>query len=148
MKHLCRLLLPFILVAFSLLAANLYAQQTLIDDKFTEQQHLAFEEVQGSVMSPYCPGRLLKDCPSTAARDLKFDIKSRILKGDSAGEIVEDLLKEFGEDMRAAPKVEGIGALAWIAPGVFLLIGFIAILLWVRSQQQSSSTESEKASAQ
>ena len=31
--------------------------------------------VAGSVLSPYCPGRLLRDCPSSAARELKEKVR-------------------------------------------------------------------------
>ena len=113
-----------------------FAEPTLLDDKFSSEQKDAFEEVQGNIMSPYCPGRLLKDCPSTAARELKVTIKERILSGESAEAIKEDLLEEFGEDMRASPKAEGIGMLAWIAPFLFLLLGAVVITFWVIRQSK------------
>lgn len=114
--------------------AILLADPTLLDDKFSQAQKDAFEEVQGNIMSPYCPGRLLKDCPSTAARDLKKEIKEKILAGSSAKEIEQELIQKFGDDMRAAPELAGIGMLAWLMPIVFLCIGGVVISIWVLRQ--------------
>jgi cytochrome c-type biogenesis protein CcmH len=113
------------------------AETSLIDDQFTSEQKETFEEVQGNIMSPYCPGRLLKDCPSSAARNLKLDLKSRILEGENSEEILEDLYTDFGEEMRAAPKAEGVGILAWLAPVVFLAVGFLILLFWLGLQKRN-----------
>ncbi|MCI5066277.1 cytochrome c-type biogenesis protein CcmH [bacterium] len=109
----------------------------LIDDQFSRHQMNTFHEVQGNIMSPYCPGRLLKDCPSSAARELKLSIKERILQGEDAETIIQSLLEDFGNEMRASPKGEGVGLLAWLAPAAFLLLGFGGLLLWVKGQSES-----------
>ena len=129
-------ILSLLLVLFT--ALPVIAEPKLIDDQFTSEQKMIFDEVQGNILSPYCPGRLLKDCPSTAARDLKYSIKEQILKGSTSEEILENLLGEYGEEVRAVPKVEGIGMLAWILPGVFLVFGLVVLLIWVTSQTKKS----------
>ena len=129
-----------LLVILFFLPAISHGQTALIDDQFSQSQKETFETVQGNIMSPYCPGRLLKDCPSSAARDLKLEIKERILEGEAAQFIIEDLLTEFGEDMRASPKAEGVGILAWLAPVIFLFLGFIGILIWVRGQKEAEES--------
>ena len=128
------LILHLLLSFFITLPAHLLAAPELIDDQFTHEQHLVFEEVQGNILSPYCPGRLLKDCPSSAARDLKLNIKKQILAGRTSDEILEALLEEYGDEVRAAPKAQGIGLLAWVVPGLFLLLGLGLILIWIIQQ--------------
>ncbi|MGA1190906.1 MAG: cytochrome c-type biogenesis protein [Bdellovibrionota bacterium] len=128
------LLLYLLISVLITLPTHLLAAPELIDDQFTHEQQLVFEEVQGNILSPYCPGRLLKDCPSSAARDLKLNIKKQILTGKTSEEILHALLDEYGEEMRAAPKAQGIGLLAWVVPGLFLILGLGIILLWIIQQ--------------
>ena len=142
MKLSLSLVTPLLLIPLlfaTTFVATVAADPTLIDDRFSPDQTRAFEEVQGNVMSPYCPGRLLRDCPSTAARDLKLEIKQRILSGESAEVIIESLLEDFGEEMRAVPETSGIGMLAWVAPAAFLLVGLVVLLLWIRSQARADN---------
>lgn len=127
-------ILHLLLSLFITLPAHLLAAPELIDDQFTHEQQVVFEEVQGNILSPYCPGRLLKDCPSSAARDLKLNIKKQILTGRTSEEILDALLEEYGDEVRAAPKAQGIGLLAWIVPGLFLILGLGIILTWIVRQ--------------
>ncbi|MCB0333496.1 MAG: hypothetical protein KDD55_08345, partial [Bdellovibrionales bacterium] len=45
-----------------------------------EVEHRAFE-VEGYLLSPFCPGRLLRDCPSSGAHDLKIEIREAVATG-------------------------------------------------------------------
>ena len=106
-----------------------------------EAQTLAkTDEIMATIMSPYCPGRLLKDCPSGQALQLKEDIISRIEKGEDSNAIVESLVVRFGDSIRAAPKASGFGLVAWVAPILFLLLGGIMIVAWLRSRLQHGET--------
>jgi cytochrome c-type biogenesis protein CcmH/NrfF len=82
--------------------------------------------VYGLVMSPFCPGRLLADCPSEQASLLKKEIRSALEGGQSAEMIVDSLEKKYGPTTRAMPKVSGIGTWAWITPPLFA--GFLLLL--------------------
>jgi cytochrome c-type biogenesis protein CcmH len=71
-----------------------------------------------TLMSPYCPGLLLADCQSSGAHDLRTEIRSRLEAGESSRDIVDDLAARFGDQIRAEPAMEGLGAVAWILPPV------------------------------
>jgi cytochrome c-type biogenesis protein CcmH len=90
-----------------------------------------------SVMSPYCPGRLLTDCPSTQAHELKEKIRTDIAQGKSETAIEEDLVALFGETVWAAPRARGFGLAAWITPFLFLLVGALLIFSWLRSRNRA-----------
>jgi cytochrome c-type biogenesis protein CcmH/NrfF len=85
----------------------------------------------GDIMSPFCPGRTLATCPSPAAADVRVEIERRLTAGESRSAIEEDLIRRFGEDMRGAPKAEGVSLLLWIVPGVFgvTFVGVLAVML-------------------
>lgn len=94
------------------------------------------EAIAATVMSPYCPGRLLRDCPSGQAAQLKTDIHNRLEAGESSTQIIDDLIAKFGEELRAAPKAEGFGLLAWVTPFFFLIAGMIIAFVWLRGRRR------------
>ena len=90
------------------------------------------EQASLEIMSPFCPGRSLRDCPSGQANELRADILERAKRGDSKEKILADLTAIHGDKIvRNVPEFSGIGALAWFAPLAFLLIGSIIIVIWL-----------------
>ncbi|MEA2459909.1 MAG: cytochrome c-type biosis protein CcmH [Actinomycetota bacterium] len=80
------------------------------------------------VMSPYCPGVTLHDCPSDAAVKLRERITSWAEQGWDRDRIIAKLKDEFGPGIVAAPPKSGSGLFAWLLPLAAVLIG--ALLLW------------------
>ena len=75
-------------------------------------------------MSPYCPGKLLSDCPSAKASELKKTIREDLANGKSKESVLANLNDEFGEEtMKSVPDESGFGLLAWSAPFLFLVVG-------------------------
>ena len=101
-------------------------------------------QVEGYLLSPFCPGRLLKDCPSSGAADLKKEIRTEVASGKSPEAVRDALLEKYGGSIRAAPKTSGFGLVAWIVPFIFLLIGgFVCWQLLRSAQRGSSSSDSD-----
>lgn len=84
------------------------------------------------LMSPYCPGLSLAACQSGAAAQLRVQIRERLAAGETKDEIVASLVDEFGEQILAAPKNEGFGRAAWLAPIVASLIGIAIVVVFLR----------------
>ena len=80
-------------------------------------------DISNKVMSPYCPGVTLHDCPSQKALDLRDDIETYARDGMTEAEIMNRLEADFGPSIRAEPSSDGAGLLAWILPSIALLIG-------------------------
>lgn len=125
MKIIAQLLLT-ILIAVTCSLNNSFAQSAEVST--------SADKIMAEIMSPYCPGRLLRDCPSGQALQLKEKIISRLSAGESEQAIVADLVATFGEEVRAAPEARGFGLVAWIAPFLFLFLGSILTVLWLRSR--------------
>lgn len=89
-----------------------------------------------SVMSPYCPGRLLADCPSPAAFELRADILRRLASGETAADIERDLYRTFGDSIRAVPPARGWGRVLAVAPAIALVLS-AAALLWFLAHTRS-----------
>ena len=86
------------------------------------------QEIYSDTMSPFCPGLLLRDCPSDKASQLKLTIKERLISGSAESEVREWLSSQYGSMLLATPGTTGFGLVGWAAPVLFLLIG--AILIW------------------
>ncbi|MCB0336087.1 MAG: cytochrome c-type biogenesis protein CcmH [Bdellovibrionales bacterium] len=100
------------------------------------------ERIYQEVLSPFCPGRALQDCPSTSAGELKHKILEDLESGKSEEQVLTELYQEYGDSIRAVPQFAGFGMLAWIAPIVFIVVvGFIIKLILLRPKQVLASTE-------
>ncbi|MCO6431057.1 MAG: cytochrome c-type biogenesis protein CcmH [Deltaproteobacteria bacterium] len=89
------------------------------------------QSIARTVMSPFCPGRTLADCPSSTASQLRAKLREMLAQGRSEQEVQDFLLATYGEEIRAAPKKEGFGLLAWVMPAAFLLLGLFVMYLWL-----------------
>ena len=100
-------------------------------------------EISGLVLSPFCPGRTLNDCPSSSASEMRNKISQELVNGKSKDEILNQIYKSYGDEIRAMPKKEGFGLLAWLSPIGFLLIGIAVVYIWL-SKHSPAENMTEK----
>src|SRR5215475_3215658 len=72
------------------------------------------------LMSPYCPGRALAECPSPQADQLRLWIISQARAGKTRAEVEAELAANFGDQIRQTPRAEGIGLVAYAVPAAFV----------------------------
>ncbi len=95
--------------------------------------------------SPYCPGLMLEVCPSSQAEMLRDSIRTAAAQGQSAEQIVDDVLARHGEEWRAVPKRSGVGLLAWLILPLSLVVG--GLVLWGRIKVMRSQGPALAAAA-
>ena len=71
------------------------------------------------LMSPYCPGRTLADCPSPDAAAVRREIRTRLAAGETSDQVRAGLEHRFGDAVVGVPRTP----LGWILPGLGLLLG-------------------------
>lgn len=87
-------------------------------------------ELWHDLMSPYCPGRTLAECPSPAADELRLWILTQAAAGADRAEVEASLYARFGDQIRTTPKAEGWGLAAYVIPALaFLVFGGIVLLV-------------------
>lgn len=97
-------------------------------------------DIARQVMSPFCPGVTLHDCPSDAAVELRQQIAQWARAGWARERIVAHLESEYGATtIRAAPAAEGAGWLAWLLPAAAVVAAAAGGTLLARRWTKSDS---------
>lgn len=91
------------------------------------------------LMSPYCPGRALPDCPSPQATELRQWIVAQDGAGRSKAEVMRQLLERFGEGLLQKPPASGFGLAAYVIPIAGVLAGGALLLVFFRRQAARSA---------
>jgi cytochrome c-type biogenesis protein CcmH/NrfF len=99
-------------------------------------------ELERELMSPYCPGRSLVECPSPQATELRLWIQAQEQAGASREDVEARLAQEFGEEtLRHAPRAEGWGLWAYLMPALALLAGGVLVVWFLRRNSTSAVRE-------
>lgn len=91
-------------------------------------------DLANELMSPYCPGRTLNDCPSTQASELKSWILAQEVAGRSQTEVETDLYARYGDVILQAPKATGFGLAAYVLPVLAVAAGAALVVVFLRRQ--------------
>lgn len=121
-----RLALAGLLVLVAFQGAPLSASAQALGEVERAREAHAFAR---TVMSPFCPGRTLTDCPSPDAAALREEIRLQLDSGVSKEAIRQELERRFGPVVVAEPRA----AWAWILPLAILGFGAIALVAALRS---------------
>jgi len=112
--------------------------ETAADDAAAEAQARAlFTEV----MSPFCPGLTLADCPSPDAFTMRGDIERRLKAGESRDAIVNELVETYGAQILADPSDTAIGSIVWGVPIALSLLAAAALAFFLRRATRARSPE-------
>jgi cytochrome c-type biogenesis protein CcmH len=112
-----------LVLVFVLLAGNGLAQ-----DDLEVQRARAAHELSRELMSPYCPGRTLADCPSPDAGAVREEIRDAIRAGESTEAIRARIEARFGERVIGVPT----SMLGWLLPIAILVAGALVLVLVLR----------------
>ena len=85
--------------------------------------------IAGELLSPFCPGRTLTECPSPQAESLRMWIIVQAAAGRSRADVEAELFERYGDDIRPTPRAEGIGISAYLLPA-FAFFGGGGLLAW------------------
>ena len=89
-------------------------------------------ELESELMSPYCPGRSLIECPSPQATELRLWIQAQEKAGVSRSDVEARLFEQFGDQLRHSPRAEGWGLWAYLVPGLAMLAGGVLVFGFLR----------------
>ncbi len=99
------------------------------------QVHPEAASLIDQIMSPFCPGLILTNCPTLAADSLRRAIRARFDAGASRDQVLSELKVTYGEAIRSAPDRSGFGLLAWVVPGSLVLVAGLVLTLFIRRRR-------------
>lgn len=93
------------------------------------------------VMSPFCPGKTLYHCPSSAATDMRLEMTGWMEEGMSEEDIVRRLEEQMpGFDFTPAPATSGLFWGVWLVATLFLILAALRLV-----RRKSAADEDEYA---
>jgi cytochrome c-type biogenesis protein CcmH len=106
-------------------------------------------EIARELMSPACPGKLLIDCTSGEAGQVRELIRQKIQQGQNKEDIIKYFVEVYGEQVLASPPKKGFYLTAWILPLLVIiysgLIVYLIIRVWLRKTPHLSEFRPAKA---
>ncbi|PCC97721.1 cytochrome c-type biogenesis protein CcmH [Halopseudomonas pelagia] len=103
----------------------------------TEEQRARFYQLSGELRCPKCQNQNIADSNSPIANDLRREIFRMLDEGQSNDQIVEFMVMRYGDFVRYKPALTAQTAVLWFAPAVFLLAGFIGLVVMLRRRQRA-----------
>lgn len=91
-------------------------------------------ELANELMSPFCPGRSIADCPSPQAQTLRMWLIVQESSGRPRAEVEAELVARYGESVLGAPRARGFGLTAYAIPAVVVAVG-AGVLAWFLRRQ-------------
>ncbi|MGE0462035.1 MAG: cytochrome c-type biogenesis protein CcmH [Vicinamibacterales bacterium] len=129
--------LAFVVLLFAAGPAGAQSPAPVDKEAAQAEAQVLFREV----MSPFCPGLTLADCPSPNAFELRKDIQARLERGESRESIVDALVAQYGTELLSDPSDTPIGRVVWGVP--FLLAALAAGVLAFLVRRMTHGQHSE-----
>jgi cytochrome c-type biogenesis protein CcmH len=104
-------------------------------------------DMSNDLMSPYCPGRTLNDCPSPQAAELRAWIEEQERQGRSRSEVEAQIERLYGDVVLSAPRAQGWGLAAYLVPVGLILVGGIVVAIVLSHRQRSTRSPSNDGPA-
>ncbi len=128
MRHLS---LQPLALALLLVSSAAWAAPHTSDPEVTRRAH----RIAQDLMSPFCPGRTLADCPSPDALAVREQIRALLAEGAPEAEIRERLGATYGDAIIGVPR----GAVGWLVPVLLLLLGAVLPVAVLRRRSGPAS---------
>lgn len=138
-------LVLFALIAFSATGA----QATPFDGAATDKPVVGpdwaptYNRLIVEIMSPYCHGLTLDNCPTKGADELRDQIRNWLMEGRDEDWILDELELQYGPSILGAPRMRGMGLVAWIVPPLFFVAGAIGVVVFLRRNTVSREEEAD-----
>lgn len=126
------------LIVLMLACANLTAQAKeaapLAQDEAVEKRLV---DISSELRCLVCQNESLSGSHAELANDLRREIRSMIRDGKSDKEIMGFMVDRYGDFVRYRPPLKGSTLLLWFGPGLFMVAGLAALVLYLRRRNKA-----------
>ena len=129
-----RSILGAVLVSVCLLVGNALSLQPneVLKDPALEARARALSK---DIRCLVCQNQSIDDSNANLARDLRVLVRERLQKGDSDPEILDFLVKRYGDFVLLKPPVKVSTYLLWYGPIGILILGVIGLIVFFRNRR-------------
>lgn len=106
-----------------------------------ERYHQFIDELR----CPKCQNQNLDGSNAPIAKDLRRELHRLLEDGQTDAQIVEYMVGRYGEFVLYRPRFNAETAVLWLAPAIFLVLGFVLIFMVFKRQKPSVSTQGNSA---
>lgn len=85
------------------------------------------DAVAAGLRCPVCQGLSVRDSDSPMARDIRADVRRRLLAGETATEVRQAYVQRYGRWILLRPSLSGFEALVWAVPAGAIATAAVAI---------------------
>jgi len=142
-----RIILLFSLLISSVVATAIDKTTAIFSDP---SQEIRYKALSAELRCVVCQNQSLADSNAELAQDLRDQVRTLIVQGQSDAQIIEFLVSRYGDFVLYRPPFKASTAVLWVAPALLLLLGIGILIYFIRRQQTTvppqdlSSSERDK----
>lgn len=102
-----------------------------------------FKNLTSELRCLKCQNQTIYASGAGLADDLKKQIRSQIYAGKTDEEIIEYMVVRYGDFIRFNPAIDKKNLVLWIGPFVFLLIGGVLLIRFIKDRKNHADDESQ-----
>ncbi len=87
-----------------------------------------------------CQNQSIHDSNAGLARDLRQIVRERLVAGDSDREVIDYVASRYGDWVLLNPPFKLTTAALWVAPVALILVGGVAVMVFLRRSSRQSAT--------
>jgi len=129
-----RIWLTLVLLALSAVSLQAREAAPLAPDEATEKRLVA---ISSELRCLVCQNESLSGSHAELANDLRREIRTLIQQGKSDAEIMDFMVSRYGDFVRYRPPLKGTTLLLWFGPGLLLVGGLGALLIYLRRRSNA-----------
>ncbi len=99
------------------------------------------QAIDKGLMCPVCPAETIDQSQVPIAKQMRAIVREKLAAGESREQILAFFVERYGENILAAPQKQGFSLVAWVIPGLGVLVGLAAVGVAVRMMQRRQGTE-------
>ena len=123
-----------LMLAFATLGVQAKEAAPLAQDEAVEKRLV---DISSELRCLVCQNESLSGSHAELAYDLRHEIRSMIKEGKSDKEIMGFMVDRYGDFVRYRPPLKGSTLLLWFGPGLFMVGGLSALVLYLRRRNKA-----------
>ena len=119
----------FVLLLGMLLAVPAYAVSDPAELLPNRAQELRAEAIGEQLRCLVCQNESVEQSDADLARDLRHIIRQRVVAGDNDQQVIDWMVARYGDFVRLRPPFNVTTLVLWLAPGIALVAGAVAVVI-------------------